>query len=66
MAPNPPYPKAPVYMPGPSDIPHVSTMGEINDPDRGIPLQRAEAWVERVVRSVRSRVCGTAPTETDD
>ena len=65
MVSRPPYPEAPVEMPGPSDVPHVSPSGEIKHPDRGIPLQIAMAWVARLVRSVLPRERGEAPTETD-
>ena len=65
MTRNPPYPKAPVDLPGPSDVPHFSTRGEIKHPGRGTLLQQLEAWVGRVIRSVLSRARGTAPTETD-
>jgi hypothetical protein len=62
---NPPIAEAPVELPGPSDIPHVSSSGVYEPPG---PLQlafwRFLAEPGRTLRSVLSRN-GTAPTKTD-
>jgi hypothetical protein len=62
---NPPIAKAPVELPGPSDIPHVSVAGTIKPPGRiRGALEQFLADPGPTLRSVLSRKRGEAPTDS--